>query len=155
MPQIYNMGPTALLPLWRKACWEFFRPKNQTASAGFEHANLGTKGQHATPRPPKPQYLYYLIKIKHQLGWTIIKMLNKFWEGDLEVQWLHKFNSFFNLFWYCWKQGLNQNLNSYPPQNQMFATIWPLMCHNILVELRHLTNIYQRWKTSCRTLIYL
>ena len=26
-----------------------------TASAGFEPANLGTKGQHATPRPPKPR----------------------------------------------------------------------------------------------------
>ena len=25
------------------------------ASAGFEPANLGTKGQHAAPRPPKPQ----------------------------------------------------------------------------------------------------
>jgi hypothetical protein len=34
MPQIYDMG--------------------QTASVGFEPANLGTKGQHATPRPPKP-----------------------------------------------------------------------------------------------------
>ena len=32
----------------------FFRAKNPTASAGFEPANLGTKGQHATPRPPKP-----------------------------------------------------------------------------------------------------
>ena len=31
----------------------FFRPKNPTASAGFEPANLCTKGQHATPRPPK------------------------------------------------------------------------------------------------------
>ena len=30
----------------------FFRPKNPTASVGFEPANLGTKGQHATPRPP-------------------------------------------------------------------------------------------------------
>ena len=29
--------------------------KNPTASAGFEPANLGTKGQHATSRPPKPQ----------------------------------------------------------------------------------------------------
>ena len=53
MPQIYDMGPTALLPLRRKACWGFFRPKNPTASARFEPANLGTKGQHATPRPPK------------------------------------------------------------------------------------------------------
>ena len=48
------MGPTTLLPLRRKACWGFLRPKNPTASAGFEPANLGTKGQHATPRPPKP-----------------------------------------------------------------------------------------------------
>jgi hypothetical protein len=29
-------------------------PKNPTASAGFEHANSGTKGQHATSRSPKP-----------------------------------------------------------------------------------------------------
>jgi hypothetical protein len=26
MPQIYDMGPTALLPLRRKACWGFFHP---------------------------------------------------------------------------------------------------------------------------------
>jgi len=52
MPQIYDMGPTALLPLRRKACWGFFRPKNPTA--GFEPANLGTKDQHASPRPLKP-----------------------------------------------------------------------------------------------------
>ena len=32
----------------------FFRPKNPMASAVFEPANLGTKGQHATPRQPKP-----------------------------------------------------------------------------------------------------
>ena len=33
---------------------DFFRPKNPKVSAGFERANLGTKGQYATPRPPKP-----------------------------------------------------------------------------------------------------
>ena len=64
MLQIYDMGPTALLPLWRKACWGFFRPKNPTASAGFEPANLGTKGQHATSRPPKP------LKNRNQLDAT-------------------------------------------------------------------------------------
>ena len=32
----------------------FFAFKNPTASAGFEPTNLGTKGQHATSRPPKP-----------------------------------------------------------------------------------------------------
>jgi hypothetical protein len=31
-----------------------FRPKNSTAFAGCEPANFGTKGQHATSRPPKP-----------------------------------------------------------------------------------------------------
>jgi hypothetical protein len=30
------MGQTALIPLRRKACCGFFRPKNPTASAGFE-----------------------------------------------------------------------------------------------------------------------
>ena len=34
----------------------FFALTNPTASVGFEPANLGTKGQHATSRPPKPQY---------------------------------------------------------------------------------------------------
>ena len=35
---------------------DFFRA--ETASAGFEPANLGTKGRHATSRPPKPLYRY-------------------------------------------------------------------------------------------------
>jgi len=33
---------------------DFFALKNPMASAGFEPANLGTKGQHATLRPLKP-----------------------------------------------------------------------------------------------------
>ena len=37
---------------------DFFVLKNPTASAGFEPANLGTKGQHATSRPPKPSYAH-------------------------------------------------------------------------------------------------
>jgi len=51
---------TALLPLRRKACWGFFRPKNPMASARCEPANLGIKGQHATSRQSKPQ-LYRLM----------------------------------------------------------------------------------------------
>ena len=35
---------------------DFFALKNPTASVGFEPANFGTKGQHATTRPPKPLY---------------------------------------------------------------------------------------------------
>ena len=37
----------------------FFALKFPTASVGFEHANLGTKGQHATARPPKPRAVQY------------------------------------------------------------------------------------------------
>jgi len=33
---------------------EFISPKNPTALAKCEPAKLGTKGQHATSRPPKP-----------------------------------------------------------------------------------------------------
>jgi hypothetical protein len=47
-------GTDALLPLRRMACWEIFRPTNPTALAGREPANLGTKDQHATSRPPEP-----------------------------------------------------------------------------------------------------
>jgi len=45
----------------------FFALKNQTASAGFEPANLGTKGQHATPRPPKPYK-----KMEGTLDWACL-----------------------------------------------------------------------------------
>ena len=48
------MGPTALLPFEGRRAEDFFALKNLTASAGFEQANLGTKGQHATSRPLKP-----------------------------------------------------------------------------------------------------
>jgi hypothetical protein len=40
---------------------DFFALKNPMASAGFEPANLGTRGQHATPRPPKPLSEYVEI----------------------------------------------------------------------------------------------
>ena len=42
----------------------FFALKNPTSSAGFEPANLGSKGQHATSRPPKPMNRIYGIKIR-------------------------------------------------------------------------------------------
>jgi hypothetical protein len=48
----------------------FFALKYLTASAGFEPANLGTKGQHATPRPPKPlsDELLQEVKFEDQLS---------------------------------------------------------------------------------------
>ena len=43
---------------------DFYLPlKNLTASAVFEPANLGTKSQHATSRPPKP--------LMHVVGYTL------------------------------------------------------------------------------------
>jgi hypothetical protein len=47
MPQICDIGPTALLPLQRKVWWGFLALKNPTASVRFEPANLGTKRQYA------------------------------------------------------------------------------------------------------------
>jgi hypothetical protein len=54
MLQIYDMGLTLYFPSEGRRAEDFFTLKNLTASAWFEPANLGTKGQHATPRPPKP-----------------------------------------------------------------------------------------------------
>ena len=44
-----------------KRAEDFFALKNPTASVGVEPANLGTKGQHATSRPPKPHSVQQLI----------------------------------------------------------------------------------------------
>ena len=52
MPQIYDMG--LYFPSEGRHAEDFFALKNPNASAGFESANLGTRGQHATSRPPKP-----------------------------------------------------------------------------------------------------
>jgi hypothetical protein len=68
----HDMGQMVLLPLRRKACWGFFHPKNPTASAGFEPANLGTKGQHTTSRPPKPlPFWHYLKKNRENKLWIV------------------------------------------------------------------------------------
>ena len=73
MPYIYDMEQTALLALRRKACWEFFRPEKSSSSVGFEPANLGTKGQHATCRPPKPLWpvWFYHIFLRNLIKGTI------------------------------------------------------------------------------------
>jgi hypothetical protein len=63
MPQIYDMGPTAYFPTEGRRAEDFYALKNPTASAGFEPANLSTKGQHATPRPPKPHVSNFSVCI--------------------------------------------------------------------------------------------
>jgi hypothetical protein len=55
MPQICDMGQDGFyFPSEDGVVRIFFALKNPTVSAGFEPANLYTKGQHATSRPPKP-----------------------------------------------------------------------------------------------------
>ena len=60
---------------------DFFSPKNPTASAGFEPANLGTKGQHATPR----HAVHEIIIIKKNLSGRSIQY-DLYWvEGQMET----------------------------------------------------------------------
>ena len=55
MPQICDMGPTALLPLRRKACWGFFSPlKIRRLQPGLNPWTWVLKASTLTPRPPKP-----------------------------------------------------------------------------------------------------
>jgi len=61
MPQIYDMGPTALLSLRKIACWGIFRPKNPMNSAGFEPANLGVKAS-TIPLDHRSRYSLYIRK---------------------------------------------------------------------------------------------
>ena len=48
------MGQRLYFPSEGRHAEDFFALKNSTNSVGFEPANLGTKGQQATSRPPKP-----------------------------------------------------------------------------------------------------
>jgi hypothetical protein len=50
MPKIY-------FPSEGRRAGDFFALKNPTLSAGFEPANLGTRGQHASSRPSKPLFV--------------------------------------------------------------------------------------------------
>jgi hypothetical protein len=63
------MEPTILLSFRRKGCWGFFRLKNPTASARCEPANLGTKGQHATPSQPILETGYSICKTFFSYSW--------------------------------------------------------------------------------------
>jgi hypothetical protein len=61
MPQSWDMGQIIWLPLRRKACWGFLHEKNPTASAGFEPANSGTRGQHANHQTTEAVCLELLL----------------------------------------------------------------------------------------------
>ena len=62
MPQSTTWDRRLYFPSEGRRAEEFFALKNPTALAGVEPANLGNKGQHATPSPPKPLYLTTVLK---------------------------------------------------------------------------------------------
>jgi hypothetical protein len=66
MPQICDMGQDGFYfpSEGRRAEVFFFALENPTSSAEFEPTNLGSKGQHATSRPPKP---LVLLLVRNQL----------------------------------------------------------------------------------------
>ena len=84
MPQIYDMGPTALLPLQRKACWGFFysntymfkkklKLKN-TENDALPFAQLHTTNYVRTKTAVSPVNLFTVIqarrKKKHSSTWN-------------------------------------------------------------------------------------
>jgi hypothetical protein len=64
MAQICDMGPTALLPFRRKACWGFFRPlKIRRLRPGLNPPTWVPETSTLTPRPPKPLTLWVTNEI--------------------------------------------------------------------------------------------
>jgi hypothetical protein len=64
----------------------FFALKNPTASAGFDTENLGSKGQHATSRPPKPLKPKYCLVVEKFVSYTLT--LNVIMLLKVEFDWL-------------------------------------------------------------------
>jgi hypothetical protein len=60
-PQIYTWDWRLYFPSEGRCAEEFFTLKNLMALAGFEPANLGTKGRHATPRKDVPMIYVHLV----------------------------------------------------------------------------------------------
>ena len=68
---------------------EFFALKNPTASAGSEPANLGTKGRHATSRPPKPLWrlsTLFEFCMTHGLTLNVSEEMTEILHGNLTFQ---------------------------------------------------------------------
>jgi hypothetical protein len=62
-PKSATWDPRFYFPSEGRRAENFSALKNLTASAGFEPANLGTRGQHANPpRPPKPLLIEVFLR---------------------------------------------------------------------------------------------
>ena len=73
MPQIYDMGPTALLPLRRKACWGFFNiiyiinviPRNRDSIVGTRKIFCSSPQLQNSLGSMYPDKVIYSIKTQH------------------------------------------------------------------------------------------
>ena len=73
---------------------DFFALKNPTASVGFEPANLGTKSQHATSRPPKPMVCISSNNDRHPVPKTFTLLhyaCRHFTSFHLKFTFLHRY----------------------------------------------------------------
>jgi hypothetical protein len=124
---------------------DFFTLKNPTASTGFQPANLGTKGQNATSRPPKPLthglggrlFLQTTLKdgrASNQLPITDIATLN-LWAGEEAQHFVNRaclWNTEFNsctlhnrqLTMSQKKMVIYKKINKWPCYNQSLMHTW-------------------------------
>ena len=147
------MGPTALLPLRRKACWGFFRPKNPTFSTSCEPAKLGTKGQHATSRPLKPLIDGFTRR------WAYVSK-QSFMSAELFPEWTISTYGCISLYLLATENMFSRSYSAFlvPALQQIFSNCGPHHVHYLLVAVIrrktstnsaiHFTNIFSASKAA-------
>ena len=77
MPQIYNMGPTALIPLRRKACWGFFSPlKIRRLRPGLNPRTWVLKDNTLPLDHRSRRKIYFCVavaKLQYKAVWTVAR----------------------------------------------------------------------------------
>ena len=98
---------------------DFFTLKNPTASARFEPVNLGTKGQHATPRPPKPlniwNYCHVIASLYHFWQACFYSGTFRLYASNCHKRWANKY------MYKC--VTISENTNG-----EICSVYWELVC---------------------------
>ena len=95
--KIPRRNPPGGTSSWGSGVWDFslFKEpqawKNSSTSVGFEPANLGSQGEHATPRPPRPT-IRDLLACSGGSLYELHKMNNKIYK-EYGISWLDISNS--------------------------------------------------------------
>ena len=87
-PEISDSAPSAQSLSRRTCAQDVYDLKNPSTSAGFETANLGSRGDHGTPRPTRPTelpilfyYFYTFSCLKVLLVYLFIFLINLYLIG--------------------------------------------------------------------------